>query len=229
LTVKNAAVKIEVETEDKVSAVISVPENHVPGKGVGVIIAHGAQNDMENPFIVSVATGLAKEGFLSLRFNFPYKEKGRKSPDSQGKLIKTWLSVYSFLVTHKEYATKKIIASGKSMGGRVVSQMVADRLISPDGLIFLGYPLHPPGQKDKKKADHFYTIKAPMLFFAGTRDTLCDLDTMKGVVKKIKVKKELVVVEGGDHSFKMSKSMGTKEEGVYAGITQKCVEWLSVI
>ncbi len=99
----------------------------------------------------------------------------------------------------------------------------------PDGLIFLGYPLHPPGQKDKKKADHLYTIKAPMLFFAGTRDTLCDLDTMKGVVKKIKVKKELVVVEGGDHSFKMSKSMGTKEEDVYSGITQKCVEWLSVI
>jgi predicted alpha/beta-hydrolase family hydrolase len=226
---KHVAVKIEVETGDKVSAVISVPENHVPGKGVGVIIAHGAQNDMENPLITAVVTGLAKEGFLSLRFNFPYKEQGRKSPDSPGKLIKAWLSVYAFLEGHKKYAVDKIITAGKSMGGRVVSQMAADRLISPDGLIFLGYPLHPPGQKEKKRADHLYTIKVPMLFFAGTRDALCDLDTIKGVMKKIKVKKELVVVEGGDHSFKIPKSMGRNEEEVYAGITEKCVEWLRVI
>jgi predicted alpha/beta-hydrolase family hydrolase len=115
------------------------------------------------------------------------------------------------------------------MGGRVVSQMAADRLMFPDGLIFLGYPLHPPGQKEKKKADHLYTIKSPMLFFAGTRDALCDLDTIKGVMKKIKVKKELVIVEGGDHSFKIPKSMGRNEEEVYAGITEKCVEWLRVI
>ena len=115
------------------------------------------------------------------------------------------------------------------MGGRVVSQMVADKLILPDGLIFLGYPLHPPGQKEKKKADHLYMIKDPMLFFAGTRDTLCDLDTMKDVIKKIKVKKELVVIEGGDHSFKTPKSMDRTEEEVYAGIIDKCVEWLSII
>lgn len=115
------------------------------------------------------------------------------------------------------------------MGGRVVSQMAADRLISPDGLIFLGYPLHPPGQKEKKKADHLYTIKVPMLFFAGTRDALCDLDTIKGVMEKIKVKKELVVVEGGDHSFKTPKSMSRNEEEVFAGITEKCVEWLTAI
>lgn len=223
---KNVVVKIDLETGDKVSAVISVPKNHMPGKGVGVIIAHGAQNDMENPLITAVATGLAMGGFLSLRFNFPYKEQAKKSPDSQGKLIKTWLSAYRFLETHKEYATKKIIVSGKSMGGRVVSQMAADRLISPDGLIFLGYPLHPPGQKEKKKADHLYTIKVPMLFFAGTRDTLCDLDTIKSVVRKIKVKKELVIVKGGDHSFKMPKSMGRNEGDVYTGITEKCVEWL---
>ncbi len=226
---KNVAVKIDVETGDQVSAVISVPEKHVAGKGVGVIIAHGAQNDMENPLIAAVATGLARRGFLSLRFNFPYREQGRKSPDSQGKLIKTWLSVYAFLEGHKEYAVDKIITAGKSMGGRVVSQMAADRLISPDGLIFLGYPLHPPGQKERKKADHLYTIKSPMLFFAGTRDPLCDLDTMKGVLVKIKVKKELVVVDGGDHSFKTPKSLFRTEEEVSAGITEKCVEWLTAI
>ena len=226
---KNVAVKIEVENGEKISAVISVPENHVPGKGVGIIIAHGAQNDMENPLIAAVATGLARGGFLSLRFNFPYREQGRKSPDSQGKLIKAWLSVYAFLEGHKKYAVDKIITAGKSMGGRVVSQMAADRLISPDGLIFLGYPLHPPGQKEKKKADHLYTIKVPMLFFAGTRDALCDLDTMKDVMEKIKVEKELVVVEGGDHSFKIPKSMGRNEEEVFAGITEKCVEWLTAI
>ena len=226
---KNVAVKIKIENGDKISAIISVPENHVAGKGFGVILAHGAQNDMENPLIASVATGLAKKGVLSLRFNFPYREQGKKSPDSQGKLIKTWLSVYAFLEGHKEYAVGKIITAGKSMGGRVVSQMAADKLISPDGLIFLGYPLHPPGQKEKKKADHLYLIKSPMLFFAGTRDALCDLTTMKDVIKKIKAEKKLVVIEGGDHSFKILKSMLRNEQEVYNEITEKCFEWLAAI
>ena len=229
MIMKNVAVKIKIENGNKISAIVSVPENHVAGKGFGVILAHGALNDMENPLIAAVATGLAKKGFLSLRFNFPYREKGRKSPDSQGKLIKTWLSVYAFLQGHKEYAVGKIITAGRSMGGRVVSQMVADRLISPDGLIFLGYPLHPPGQKEKKKADHLYLIKSPMLFLAGTRDALCDLDTMKDVIKKIKAEKELIVIDGADHSFKIVKSLFRNEEEVYGEITEKCVEWLTAI
>ena len=112
------------------------------------------------------------------------------------------------------------------MGDRVASQMTADGLIDPAGLIFLGYPLHPPGQKEKKKDSHLYLIKAPMLFFAGTRDTLSDLETMKGVVEKIKAKKELVEIAGGDHSFKIPKAMGTGEEEVYDRITGKCAAWV---
>ena len=115
------------------------------------------------------------------------------------------------------------------MGGRMVSQMAADGLIDPAGLIFLGYPLHPPGQKEKKKDAHLYLIKAPMLFFAGTRDTLCDLETLKKVVQKIKVKKELAIIDGGDHSFKVPKVMGLEESGVYAGIAEKCVEWVKTL
>ena len=223
---KNVKVKIEVEKGEKISGILSVPDGHLPEKRMGVIIAHGAQNDMENILLVSAAAGFARAGILSLRFNFPYKERGGKSPDSLGKLIKTWLSVYSFLKSHKKYVVKNIIAAGKSMGGGVASQMAADGLIDPTGLIFLGYPLHPPGQKEKKKDAHLYMIKAPMLFFAGTRDAFCDLETMKGVVEKIKVKKELVEIAGGDHSFKIPKAMGVSEEEVYDRITDKCVEWV---
>ncbi len=225
---KDVKVKIEVEKGEKVSGIVSVPDGHLPGKGIGVILAHGAQNDMENPLIVSAAAGFARAGILSLRFNFLYKERGGKSPDSPGKLIKTWLSVYSFLKSHKKYSVKKIIAAGKSMGGRIVSQMAADGLIDPAGLILLGYPLHPPGQKEKKKDEHLYLIKAPMLFFAGTRDTLCDLETIKGVFEKIKSKKDLVVIDGGDHSFKVPKIMDAGEE-VYDRIAEKCVEWVREI
>jgi len=224
---KNLRVKIEIEKGEKVSGIVSVPDNHVPGKGAGVIIAHGAQNDMENPLIADVATGLAQAGILAMRFNFSYKEQGKKSPDSQGKLIKTFFSAYRFLECYEKQGVEKVIVAGKSMGGRVASQMAADGLIDPAGLMFLGYPLHPPGQKEKKKDEHLYRIKAPLLFFAGTRDTLCDLDTVKVVLKKIKVKKQLVIVEGGDHSFKVPRAMGISEKSVYAGITEKCAAWIS--
>lgn len=97
------------------------------------------------------------------------------------------------------------------------------------GLIFLGYPLHPPGQKEKKKDEHLYRVKAPMLFFSGTRDALCDLESIKGVVKKIRGRKELVIVDGGDHSFRVPKSMGLSADEVYAGIAAHCAEWVRAI
>ena len=110
--------------KDHVSGLISFPETYK----TGIIIAHGAGNDMHNPLIVHFADGLSKAGYLSLRFNFPYKEKGRKAPDSQKTLVQTWQSVYQFIKGN--YDLEKIVAAGKSMGGRVASQMVAEGLLA---------------------------------------------------------------------------------------------------
>jgi predicted alpha/beta-hydrolase family hydrolase len=223
---KTLKVSIPVSEDEKVSGVIAVPEKLRKEKTVGVNLAHGAGNDMDTPLIVALASGLAEAGYLALRFNFLYKEKGRKAPDSHKKLANTWQQAYRFLKDHPKYGTKKIVAAGKSMGGRIASQMTAAGELPADCLVFLGYPLHPPGKKDKLRDAHLYEIRIPMLFFAGTRDSLCDLGLLSKLLERLKAAWNLEVIEGGDHSFRMLKSAGISQQGVHDRILEKMVDWL---
>jgi predicted alpha/beta-hydrolase family hydrolase len=219
-------VSISVGEAKAVSGVVCVPEEFKAGETTAVIVAHGAGNDREHPLIVTVSQGLAETGFLTLRFNFPYREKGRKAPDPQNTLILTWQAVWQFLEVHPEYPTDEIVAVGKSMGGRVASQMVADGLLPASRLIFLGYPLHPPGKKERMRDAHLYHIGIPMLFFVGTRDPLCDLVQLRSVLDRIEAPSYLEPVEGGDHSFRVPKSADTTQQEVYDRILQRTVDWL---
>lgn len=220
-------IQIPVGPDETVSAVMGGPENAVSRGLTGLIFAHGAGNDMHHPLIVFASESLADNGFVTLRFNFPYTEKGRKAPDSQQKLVNTWLNVHDYFKNKSGYSLSRIIPVGKSMGGRVASQMVADGLMGVDSLIFLGYPLHAPGKKDQLRDAHLYKIKIPMLFFAGTRDTLCDLEKLNGVLAKLNCKWELEIIQGGDHSFKLPKSANRSETDVYRQIFDKSIKWLS--
>ena len=218
--------RIPIRDEEQVSAVLSLPENDLPAGPVGVILAHGAGNDMNHPLLVSLSQGLVKAGYLTLRFNFLYREKGRKRPDGQNILEKTWLSVFQFLQDHPRYRPENILAAGKSMGGRVAAQMVAEGLLPVTHLIFLGYPLHPPGKKEKLRDSHFDQIETPMLFFAGTRDSLCDLKALNTVLERLSASWELQIIEGGDHSFRLPKSAGRSQKEIYEQILQKTLSWL---
>ncbi len=219
-------VSIPIVDDEKVSGVVAVPADFQKEKTIGVILAHGAANDMENPLIVFLANGLAEAGFLSLRFNFPYIEKGRKTPDSQKKLVKTWKQVVRFLKDNPKFGTKKIVSTGKSMGGRVASQMAADGELQADCLIFLGYPLHPPGKKDQLRDAHLYELRVPLLFFAGTRDTFCDLDLLRMVLGRMKSNWDLEVIDGGDHSLGLLKSADMTQSEVYAHVLRTMVDWV---
>jgi uncharacterized protein len=194
-----------------------------------VIIAHGAGNDMHEPMILKVCEGLADAGHVTLRFNFVYREKGRKAPDPQGKLETTWESVYRFFTESLPFKFKAVIVGGKSMGGRVASQMAAAGKLSANGLILLGYPLHAHGKKDTLRDSHLYEMKIPMLFFAGTRDTLCDLSLLNGVLNRLNTSWDLMVIEGGDHSFHLPKSTNIIQEDVYVKVAEKCNEWLKSV
>ena len=208
--------------EDFVSGVVSIPA--MVKDGTGVLIAHGAGNDMQNPLVVHLAEGLAEAGYLTVRFNFPYKEKGRKAPDPQRVLVRTWQSVSRFV--RETYNTEKIAAAGKSMGGRVASQAAAAGSIQVDRLIFFGYPLHPPGKKDKLRDAHLYDLKSPLLFFAGTRDSLCDLDLLNRVLGKLTAPWSLEIIEGGDHSFNVSKASNRTRQEIYDQVLGKTIAWL---
>jgi len=223
---RSVDVAIPVSLDENVSGVLAVPQRFEAGRTAAVIVAHGAGNDMDNPLLVHFAEGLCRSGYLSLRFNFPYKEKGQKAPDPQPKLIHTWQAAFEFVKNHPEFNPSRIVAAGKSMGGRVASQMTAESLIPASALVFLGYPLHPPGKKEQLRDAHLYRIAVPMLFFAGTRDPLCDLGLMKPVVSRLKGPAALEVIEGGDHSFVLPKSSRVSEEEIFDDIVNRAVAWL---
>ncbi len=222
----NRNVSIPLGNNESVSGILSAPDNFERQQTTGVIFAHGAANDMNNPLIKFMSQGLTHSGYLTLRFNFLYKEKGKKAPDSQSKLVQTWQRAYHFLNSHPEFGTEALIACGKSMGGRVASQMVADGLLPVKKLVFLGYPLHAPGKKDQLRDAHLYQIPIPMLFFAGTRDTLCDLNILENVLDRLQAPWDLEVIEGGDHSFKLPKSHPVSQQDVYQQMLDKAIAWL---
>jgi uncharacterized protein len=218
-------VSIPVGDNDQTSGILSLP-----GKGckrIAVIIAHGAGNDMNTPLIASFADSLATAGYPVLRFNFLYREHGKKAPDNWDTLTGTWTAAFSYAKGTLSGKVGVWIAAGKSMGGRVASQMVADGLLPVDGLIFLGYPLHPAGDKERLRDSHLHRIQPPMLFFAGTRDPLCDLEKLRGVLQKLKAPWQVFVVEGGDHSFHVPKAMHKTEQDIFEQIVQKSLEWLT--
>jgi len=219
---------VPVLPDESVSAVLAMPSGKIKQFDTGVIAAHGAGNDMENELLVAFTDGLADAGIPALRFNFPYKEKGLKAPDKQKKLEDTWSAVYRYFREDLSLPVNHIIAAGKSMGGRVASQMVAEKKLPVEGLIFLGYPLHPAGDQSKLRDTHLYSLSVPSLFFAGTRDSLCNLEILQTVLKKLSAPWKLDIIEGGDHSFHLPKSMGISQSDVYDRIVQTSNKWLAM-
>ena len=217
-------VSIPVGDKERTSGLLSLPSK--PGRK-GVILAHGAGNDMTNPLLSAFAEGLAASGYPTLRFNFLYADRKKKSPDSQPVLVRTWEATHRFLRDESRLEFDAIVAAGKSMGGRVASQMQADGLLPVERLIFLGYPLHPAGSPEKLRDAHLYRITIPMLFFAGTRDPLCDREKLNTVLSNLNAPWESHTVQGGDHSFNVPKSLHIEQQEVFRRITEKAVEWLA--
>jgi len=171
--------------------------------GIAIILAHGAGQGIESPFMKFFHEALPTRGFLSVQFNFEYMDKGRKIPDPQPKMQALYRQVVEEVA--ETHHPRKIVIGGKSMGGRVASYIAAD---TPGvaGLVFLGYPLHPPGKQDQLRDAHLYSISLPMLFLSGTRDTFAERPLLESVVQRLGGRATLIWTEGGDHSLKVRKS-----------------------
>jgi predicted alpha/beta-hydrolase family hydrolase len=168
-----------------------------------LIIAHGAGGPMYSPFITYFHKGLAERGYLTVKFNFPYMEARRKIPDKKEILETSYRQVIEE-VKASRYRPKRIFVGGKSMGGRIASQVVASG-VNVEGLFFLGYPLHRPGQPELLRDEHLYRIERPMLFLSGTKDQFAKRELLAEVVSKLGGKAEIHWIEGGDHSFNTHK------------------------
>ena len=182
-----------------------------------IIIAHGAGQGMHSPFMTYFHTALADRGFLSVKFNFEYMDAKRRMPDPQPKLQARYRSVVGEVIA--QHQPKHVIIGGKSMGGRVASYIAADAP-GVSALLFLGYPLHPPGKSHQLRDQHLYALKIPMLFISGTRDTFAERDLLQGVVRKIGDNATLVWIEGGDHSLKRGRGDGEGLETAVEAIDQ---------
>jgi len=192
-------VSIPIGDKDRTSGIISLPAKI--DRRMGVVIAHGAGNDMNTPLVAFFADGLARAGYPVLRFNFLYKEDGRRAPDNGQTLAKTWAEALSYAKGRLEAKVDVWVAAGKSMGGRIAALMVADGLLPVHRLIFLGYPLHPAGEREKVRAADLDRIKIPMLFFAGTRDPLCDMAGLKEVLQRVTAPQSFLLSKEGTTPF----------------------------
>ena len=171
------------------------------GSFATIVVSHGAGAGMDHPFLVGFARACQEEGLATMRFNFPYIEAGRRSPDTEGVLRDAWRA--AFEVASSRRKAEPVWASGKSLGGRIASMAAADGEIDPAGLVFLGYPLHPPGKPERIRDEHLYRVGAPMLFLQGTSDPFASPELLGGVVEKLGDRAELVPFEGGGHSFEV--------------------------
>jgi len=196
--------------------------------GITFILAHGAGANQSHPFMVRFAHALAERGIDTVTFNFLYTEARRRVPDRNDKLEACWRTmIAAFRDGRLGEKDNRLAIGGKSMGGRIASQVTAapGEADAIAGLVLLGYPLHPPGQPDKLRTAHLPAIRTPMLIVQGSRDAFGTPDELRPVLAPLKAPVDLFVVEGGDHSFKVPKKVAP-QDAVYERVLDEVSGWL---
>ena len=195
-----------------------------------LVLAHGAGAGMNHPFLGKLAAELASVEIATFRYQFPYMEQRRRLPDSAPVLKST---VRAAVKAAGETAPDlPILAGGKSMGGRMTSQAAADH--PPEfekmwGLVFFGFPLHPPGNPGTKRADHLAQVQMPMLFLQGTRDQFADLELLRPICASLGARATLHEIETADHSFHVLKSSGKTDAEVMRELAQSVRSWADAL
>ena len=217
--------RVEISPQQSVTAILYGGARTGRG-GVTLILGHGAGAGQTSDFIVDFAGGLAVRGIDVVTFNFLYREQGRRIPDPNDKLEACYRAVIEAVREQMKSGHAALVIGGKSMGGRIASQVAAAGIAELAGLVFLGYPLHPPGRPDRLRAKHLPNIKTPMLFVQGSRDAFGTPEELRPIVTSLDPPADLYVVGGGDHSFKVRKGAGVSQENVYRAIQDHIAAWL---
>ena len=193
-----------------------------------LILAHGAGAGQSHPFMVAFASGLAGYGLDVVTFDFLYMERGRKAPDPAGRLEACYRAVIAETRARVASAGTRLLVGGKSMGGRIASQVVAadDDDLGVAGLVFLGYPLHPPGRPDKLRSAHLPSIGVPMLFIQGSRDTFGTPDELQPILATCRHAR-LYTVKRGDHSLKVRGKDAPSADEIFETVQGEIAAWVT--
>ncbi len=193
-----------------------------PGEAL-LALGHGAGGTRHTPFLVRLAEALAIDGRSVLLFNFPYSEARRRLPDKPALLEATVDAVAR--CARERLGARRVALGGKSMGGRMCSQAAASGTPA-EALVFLGYPLHPPGQFERLRDAHLMELRAPLLFVQGTRDAFARWDLLQDVLARLHGRATLHVIDQGDHSFALPRRAGRTPAEVEREIAAAVSDWL---
>jgi uncharacterized protein len=217
-----AAQTIELGDGSTVSALLRVP----PRARAVYALAHGAGAGMDHPFLAAVADGLATRGVATLRYQFPFMERGAKRPDPPRLAQATVRAAVA--AAAQAVPDVALFAGGKSFGGRMSSQaQAAAPLPGVAGLAFLGFPLHPAGQPASERGGHLAAVACPMLFLQGTRDALADLALMTVLCERLGPRATLALVDDADHSFHVRVRSGRNDAQALAALLDTMADWMA--
>ena len=193
----------------------------------GLVLAHGAGGGQQSRFMVLAAGELAARGIVTATFDFPYMAQGRSVPDKPAVLEAAWRAAIDDAQAHPAFASLPLFIGGKSMGGRIASQVAAQHVEGISGLVYLGYPLHPPGRPEQRRDRHLPDIREPMLFVQGSRDQFGTAAEIRALLPALNPRAELFEVADGDHSFKVRvKVTGRREDAVHAEIFDEVARFI---
>ena len=203
--------------------------DHVP-VSAALVLGHGAGAGQHSPFMVEFAHALADLGIDVITFNFLYTEQRRRLPDRAALLEDCYTAVIRAVRDRVDTARRSLFIGGKSMGGRIATQVAAaDASLPVAGLVLLGYPLHPPGQPDRLRDGHLPLVHRPMLFVQGTRDSFGTPDELAPILTRLAPVPLVYAVDNGDHSFKLQKRDPVRQAEVFRSIQQAIVGWIAPI
>lgn len=208
----------------RVSALLQVPER----AGAGYVLAHGAGAGMTHPFMAAVATGLGERAIATLRFQFPYMERGSRRPDPP-RLAHAAVRA-AVAEASRRLPKLPLFAGGKSFGGRVTSQAQAEApLPGVRGLAFLGFPLHPAGRPARDRGEHLFAVRIPMLFLQGTRDALAEPDQIAPLCAGLGERATLQCLADADHSFRVRTRGGSTDAQTRGHLLDLLATWIDAV
>ena len=201
---KFEATEIPVTPDVTVQGVVGTPEWWPSGQRVGIVLGHAEDGSIEQESLIDLQRALTESDYLTLRFNFPYAAVGRKRPDAPAPLERTFKAAIASLLTDRETAPARLVIGGYGLGARVAASVVSQGF-KVDGVICLGFPLHPSGKPNQQKADALFRIICPILFVQGVRDTHCRIDRLEDLLRRIGAPTQIRVIEDAGQGLNLIK------------------------